>query len=250
VRRVAVLLLAAGLAACAAPGAPGRAIAVTPPSECRARIDASRAQYVVGYGSLMQDESRKRTSPQAGAAHPIEVQGYRRGWFERGSSVGFSTTYLGIVQDRESRMNAVMYQIQPPELADTDARERSYCREAVAQRDIKLLDSSFSAASGAQVWIYVTRGPSVALPSLQYPIVQSYVDIFLSGCLEQEQRFGVAGFAQQCIATTTGWSEHWVNDRIYPRRPFVYQPRAREIDTLLSKELPRYFRRIRIEPGG
>jgi gamma-glutamyl AIG2-like cyclotransferase len=248
VRRVAVLLVAAGVAACAAPGAPSRAVAVTAPSECKAPIDPSRPQYVVGYGSLMQDESRKRTSPQAGPAHPIEVQGYRRGWFERGSPVGFSTTYLGIVQDRESRMNAVMYQIQPAELADTDARERSYCREAVALRDVKLLDPSFSPASGAQVWIYVTRGASVALPSAQYPIVQSYVDIFLSGCLEQEQRFGVAGFARQCIATTTGWSEHWVNDRIYPRRPFAYQPRAREIDTLLSNELPRYFSHIRLEP--
>ena len=196
----------------------------------------------------MQDESRKRTSPQAGAAHPIEVQGYRRGWFEKGSPVGFSTTFLGVVQDRDSRMNAVMYQVQPGELADTDARERAYCREPVASSDIKRLDPGFSPPANAQVWIYVSRGPAVALPSAQYPIVQSYVDIFLSGCLEQEQRYGVAGFARQCITTTTGWSEHWVNDRIYPRRPFVYQPRAREIDTLLSKELPRYFSHIRLEP--
>ncbi len=196
----------------------------------------------------MQDESRKRTSPQAGPAHPIEVRGYRRGWFEKGSPVGFSTTFLGVVQDPESRMNAVIYQVEPGELAGTDARERSYCREPVAAAGIRMLDAGFAAPANAQIWIYVSRGTGVALPSAQYPIVQSYVDIFLAGCLEQEQRFGVAGFAQQCIATTTGWSEHWVNDRIYPRRPFAYQPRAREIDTLLSKELPAYFSRIRIEP--
>lgn len=248
-KRVAVLfLVAGGLAACAAPSLPGPAVTVTPASECNAPIDPGRPQYIVGYGSLMQDESRKRTSPQAGPAHPIEVSGYRRGWFEQGSPVGFSTTFLGVVQDRESRMNAVMYEVKPSELADTDARERSYCREAVPLADVRLLDPGFTPTPKAQIWIYVTRGPSVALPNARYPIVQSYVDIFLSGCLEQEQRFRVAGFAQQCIATTSGWSEHWVNDRIYPRRPFVYQPRAREIDTLLSKELPGYFSRIRIEP--
>ena len=49
---------------------------------------------------------------------------------------------------------------------------------------------------------------------------------------------------------TTGWSEHWVNDRIYPRRPFVHQPRAGEIDRLLSASLPELFGRIRLEPGG
>jgi hypothetical protein len=42
----------------------------------------------------------------------------------------------------------------------------------------------------------------------------------------------------------------WVNDRVYPRRPFVVQPKAFQIDSLLSRELPQYFSRIRIESGG
>jgi len=50
-----------------------------------------------------------------------------------------------------------------------------------------------------------------------------------------------------CLATTRDWSEHWVNDRIYPRRPFIYQPRSRQIDSLLAQQLPQYFSRIRIE---
>jgi hypothetical protein len=221
-----------------------------PASACNGAPDASRPQYIIGYGSLMQDESRKRTSPQAGEAHPIELEGYRRGWFSRGSSVGFSTTFLGVVQDGASHLNAVIYQVDAAEVVATDQRERSYCRAAVPSSQVKPLGPSFSLAPDAQTWIYVSRGPNVSLPNDKYPIVQSYVDVFVTGCLEQESRFGVAGFAQQCIATTSGWSEHWVNDRIYPRRPFVYQPRAREIDSLLAKELPRIFSRIRIEPGG
>lgn len=247
-RSFAVLGLAFGVAACAAPGTPERAFANGPSTECtHAAIDSTRPQYVVGYGSLMQDASRARTTPEAGPAHPVEVAGYRRGWFERGSPVGFSTTFLGVIPDQQGRLNAVMYEVRPAELASTDSRERSYCRDLVEQAALTRLDPGFSPPSDAQIWIYVSRVPRAAAPSNDYPIVQSYVDVFLSGCLEQEQRFALAGFARQCIATTSDWSEHWVNDRLYPRRAFIYQPHASEIDALLSRELPRYFGRIRLE---
>jgi hypothetical protein len=113
--------------------------------------------------------------------------------------------------------------------------------------DIRSLERAPFDANGGQVWIYVNKPKAVAAPNATYPIVQSYVDIFLSGCLEQEQRFELKDFAQRCIATTHDWSEYWVNDRIFPRRPFVYQPKAPQIDSLLSKYLPQYFSRIRIE---
>ncbi len=240
---VPILLLAGWMTACASNP-------VSPPGsdvECNAAPDASRPQYIVGYGSLMEDESRKRTSPNAGIAHPVEVAGYRRGWFARGQPVGFSTTYLGVVPDRANHLTAVIYRVDPAELAATDRREISYCRMRVASADVKPLERESSAAPEGQTWIYVNRPRSVATPSAEYPIVQSYVDIFISGCLEQEERFGLAGFARECIATTTDWSAHWVNDRIHPRRPFADQPRAGQIDTLLSSELPDQFARIRIE---
>lgn len=245
---IAVLLLAGCATGPLAP-APKPAAPVAA-SACNGAPDASRTQYIIGYGSLMQDESRKRSSPQAGEAHPIELQGYRRGWFSRGSSLGPSTTFLGAVQDAASHLTAVVYEVDPAEVLATDKRERSYCRAAVPASQVKPLGPVFQLAPDAQAWIYVSRGPSIQLPSAKFPIVQSYVDVFVSGCLEQEERSGVAGFARECILTTSGWSEHWVNDRLYPRRPFVYQPKARAIDHLLSKELPQYFGRIKLEPGG
>jgi hypothetical protein len=242
-RPFVLVLLTATLGACASSVPPA------PPGEvdCHPTPDAGQPQHVVGYGSLMQDESRKRTSPRAGPAHPVEVAGYRRGWFARGDPVGFSTTYLGVVADPQSRVNAVIYRIETDELAATDRREASYCRRGIALAEIRMLEQgTFSLADG-QAWIYVSKPEAIATPSARYPIVQSYVDIFLSGCLEQEQRFALKGFAQQCVATTRDWSEHWVNDRLYPRRPFIFQPMARQIDALLSHYLPEYFSRIRIE---
>lgn len=223
--------------------------AVAAAADCRPAADPAQAQYIVGYGSLMQEESRRRTSPDAGTVHAVEVKGFRRGWFARGRGPGPGTTFLGVVEDRESRLNAVMYGVDATELAATDRREASYCRLAVPAADVLVLDAADRSAPAAQRWIYVSPPAAVAAASDDYPIVQSYVDLFVSGCLEQEERFSLAGFAAHCLATTSGWSRHWVNDRVYPRRPFVFQPRARQIDELLERELPRYFRQIRLEPG-
>ena len=217
---------------------------------CGEPLDTVRPQYIVGYGSLMQDDSRQRTSPKAGPAHPVEVEGYRRGWFSRTSAAGFGSTYLGVQSEPKHHINAVVYQVSPAEVDATDKRESLYCRVAVDMSDIRPLERGWGPERDAQAWIYLSLPKTVAAPDARNPIVQSYVDIFVSGCLEQEQRSGLSGFSQECLATTDGWSEHWVNDRIHPRRPFAYQPQASQIDGLLSRQLPRYFSRIRIETGG
>jgi hypothetical protein len=257
-RTVAAISIAAALLGCAAPRQPNtaadsegatRAAAVQPAAaaDCHPVPDPGQPQYIIGYGSLMQDESRKRTSPQAGPARPIEVSGYRRGWFARGDPVGFSTTFLGAVPDAQGRLNAVIYRVELSELAATDQREASYCRLSVPLSAITALEKQPSEALRGQAWIYANQARGIATPSARFPIVQSYVDIFVSGCLEQEQRFELKGFAQQCLATTHDWSEHWVNDRLYPRRPFIHQPKARQIDLLLSQQLPAFFSQIKIE---
>jgi hypothetical protein len=74
------------------------------------------------------------------------------------------------------------------------------------------------------------------LPSPQFPMVQSYVDICVNGCLEVEGKYATAaGFTTEFIATTEAWSRYWVNDRIYPRRPFIYVPNASKIDAALAQ---------------
>jgi hypothetical protein len=215
--------------------------------DCHAAPDVGRPQYIIGYGSLMQDESRQRTAPHAGPAHPVEVSGYRRAWIARGDPVGFSTTFLGVTKEATSRLNAVVYQVEAGDLRATDQREASYCRMAVPVSSLASLEKvPFEMAAG-QAWIYTNLPGSIAPPSADYPIVQSYVDIFVSGCLEQEQQFGLEGFARECLATTHDWSPHWVNDRLYPRRPFIYQPKARQIDQLLSQQVPAFFAQVKLQ---
>jgi hypothetical protein len=218
--------------------------------ECGAAADPGRTQFIIGYGSLMQDDSRKRTAPQAGPAHPVEVNGFRRAWIQHVQTGSFGITFLGLRPDQKASLNAVIYQVDQDELAATDKRESSYCRASVPATAIQSLEADFVPAADAQTWIYVSGAEGVALPDARFPIVQSYVDIFIGGCLEQGQRFGLPDFARQCIAMTDGWSQYWVNDRIFPRRPFIYQPKAGQIDKLLAGQLPAYFSHIKIEGGG
>ncbi|MDQ3267265.1 MAG: gamma-glutamylcyclotransferase [Pseudomonadota bacterium] len=213
---------------------------------CNAAPDPAKTQYIIGYGSLMQDESRQRTTPNANISYPVKVNGYQRGWFTKGSGVGFSTTFLGVVQRKESVLNAAIYTIDVTEISTMDKREFSYCRLAVEPENYSLLKQDISLSPG-QAWIYANKPDTIATANRRYPIVQSYVDIFLSGCLELQQRFELKDFAKQCLVTTSNWSTQWMNDRIYPRRPFIYQPKAGKIDQLLNEHLPQYFQHIRIE---
>jgi hypothetical protein len=45
------------------------------------------------------------------------------------------------------------------------------------------------------------------------------------------------------------WPRYWVNDRIYPRRPFIYRPNASAIDAIIHRYYPALFAGIQIEPA-
>jgi len=43
------------------------------------------------------------------------------------------------------------------------------------------------------------------------------------------------------VSETTDWSPHWVNDRIYPYRPFTAVAQASQIDTILTRHFPDFY---------
>lgn len=215
-------------------------------ADCHPLPTPGTPQYIVGYGSLMQEASRLRTAPSAKEAWPVRVKGYRRAWIAQGAPVGFSTTFLGVKINTYSTLNAALFPLaSDAEVGNMDAREDGYCRVAVPDTQLTMLAGELPVAS--EVWIYVNKPRRVAAPSVRFPVVQSYVDIFVGGCLELERQYQLQGFAEECIGSTHGWSKHWVNDRLYPRRPFIHQPNAMAIDKLLQRKLPAQFKAIRIE---
>lgn len=216
------------------------------PDNCHPKPDLKLPQYVVGYGSLISETSKRKTVPEAGDNLPVTLKGYKRGWFLKGVPAGFSATFLGVDVDKNAKINAAVFELpHPEEIKAFDTREVGYCRILVNEEDISsLIDKKLP---HAQYWIYIPEKEQIALPSEKFPIVQSYVDLFLSGCLELGKKYHLNDFAKNCILTTSDWSPHWENDRLYPRRPWAYEPKALEIDKLLSSEVKESFNSIILE---
>jgi hypothetical protein len=197
------------------------------------------ASYVFGYGSLLERAPRTRTNPEAVGAWPARVTGYQRGWYHNADKVGSSCTFLGAERVKGQTINGVVYAVN--DIEATKRREIGYTAVALGADDIMMLDGSGPLKIGAdlQVYIFLSNPESISKdrePTPKFPIVQSYVDICINGCLELEALYrGVKGsFTQEFIRTTSGWNANWVNDRIYPRRPFICAPTARAIDEALN----------------
>lgn len=213
---------------------------------CRPLYDSTMPQFIVGYGSLMQEKSKAEDAAEIGPNFPIYVKGFERGWIEHGTDIGFSTTYLGVTANASARMNAVYFKLNNPlALANYDKREDTYCRVGITPEHIQTL--SKDPLPQGQFWIYTTKTELKSAPAARYPIVETYVDIFLSGCFELEKKYHLEHFARDCVRTTKQWSNHWVNDRPNPRTAWDNDEYVSDIDPLLAKELPDYFNQIKIE---
>lgn len=213
---------------------------------CHPSINSHRPQFIIAYGSLMESNSKKATDNRSGENKPVWVEHYQRGWFSKGLSDGFSTTYLGVIKSKTAHFNGTIFNLPSANLfKNYDAREKYYCRVLVAPRDIHLLTGK--KLPPGQFWIYELKPELLAPPSVRYPLIESYIDIFLAGCLEIEEKYHLRNFAAACVNTTSDWSVYWVNDRIFPRRPWTYQPRALKIDALLQQQIPEFFQHIKLE---
>jgi hypothetical protein len=208
--------------------------------------------YIFGIGSLVEQASRMKTTPAALYVLPAKVKGYARGWWARTGAVGFSTTFLGAVPEPSASMNGVVYAVSDEELERTNKREAGYTPTDITG-SVEILGGSFKPQG--KVWVYLNKFKDEqekknSLPSANFPIVQSYVDICLTGCLQIQQGFPEFGdFAAEFIRSTQQWSTYWENDRAYPRRAPFAVALAQDIDKLLEKHLPGYFPEIRLAPG-
>lgn len=206
--------------------------------------------YIFGYGSLMEQASRTRTVPSARVAAPVIVQNIARGWWIHGNPVRWSITFLGAQVATGAQCNGVVYPVSAFELAHNDRREARYTRVQIPAADIQFLDGSSGLPAEARVWFYSVPSELRTVPDQQFPIVQSYLDICMNGCFEMEETYPLAkevGFTEMFMAQTQDWNRYWVNDRLYPRRPYAFVPRARQIDQALNNHLPDLFAQIQLE---
>ena len=61
---------------------------------CHPKINAKLPQYIIGYGSLIDEQSKTRTDPTAQESFPALIKGYKRSWAVYGNLPGFNATFL------------------------------------------------------------------------------------------------------------------------------------------------------------
>src|SRR5271165_4021223 len=110
--------------------------------------------YIFGYGSLIEQASRLRSTPSALYVLPARARGYARGWWARTGSIGFTTTFVGAIPEKARTVNGVIYAVSEQELEATNQREQGYTPTDVTH-DVEIL-SGGSTPKG-KVWLYVNN---------------------------------------------------------------------------------------------
>lgn len=181
-----------------------------------------------GYGSLICTHSRSRTGV-SGDAIPVELTGITRRWSVPVPS--YQATAVGAHEDAEGRCNGVVFIVDDDNLVRFDAREQGYQRVAIDWSNVAP-STDIPLPEKLPLWAYVGHSEHEPLPTR--PIMQSYLDVILNGCLAYGETF-----ARQFLRTTTPW-QHLVDDRTHPNYPRAMKDPdlAPRVDELLASELP------------
>lgn len=182
--------------------------------DCRPGVSSKRNNYVIGYGSLMNKDSRNITVPDATYAAPILVKNFERIWASRGNKS--KATFLLGIPNKGYVMNAIYYKAKASDISATDLREASYCRVKIPRKD--LLPLGVKSLPKGDYWMYVKDFKDAEFPTEKFPILQTYADVFLTGCLQTQADFNLTEFGKLCFKTTYNWDlANWMNDRPDPR---------------------------------
>lgn len=204
------------------------------------RLPDIPANFIMGYGSLINTPSRNTTAGATVPAIPVRVLasfGYLRAWNSRAE--GFTAMGLRKAKAGESgvSINGVLYPATDAELHDYDDREKRYHRVKVPLAQIEAVGWQRLPEVG-ELWIYVPRDPGAPggpapdndEPDPDHPLLQSYIDVVVEGGLEYSR-----DFAREILDTTDGWSRFWLNDREMARRPrSTVDPKAVDVDSILN----------------
>ncbi len=184
--------------------------------------------YIFGYGSLINAASRQRTG-QTGRAVPAIAHGFQRSWGKVDGSYQLSPL---VVSPGDGSCNGVVIEVPDQELVEFDRRERGYHRVEVSLDQLELTDTL---SLKRPVWIYIKNDAED--PCVNHPIMQTYVDTVMAGCLSISD-----AFAQHFVDNTFGWHHPLKNDRHEPKYgnlAGVTDNHRGEIDRLLGLAIKR-----------
>ena len=183
--------------------------------------------YIFGYGSLVNLTSRNKTCPCL-ESFEVSVQGLERGWYYKDQLRG--ETAVGVIFKEKVICNGIVFEVCEENLLSLDKREIGY--ERVILPPGSVVDSNDDCLKeNDRVWVYIIK--KTILPTVKFPIMQSYVDIIINGCLEFSEKM-----AREFINSTMAWEYVWVNNRLGGDIE-----KHKQVDSLLQDELGEFFQR-------
>lgn len=187
--------------------------------------------FIFGYGSTINRYSSLQTNNNIGDGIPVRISkkfGFRRTWNFKNINSQFTAVGLEKNKKKNTTINGVIYPIYS-NIHKFDNREEGYYRTLIPFEFIQSLTWVNIPKHDCKIWVYIPKKCNVSYPTNTHPILQSYLDLCLEGCLKYNSEF-----AHEFLETTFHFSKYWLNDRELARRPWIYQNNYKELDYLLS----------------
>lgn len=198
-------------------------------------MSALDRHFILGYGSLINGESRAKTG-ETGKVWPVKLHGFERHWSVMSVEYGMSS--VAVIHAPEKACNGVLVEVPYDQFPLFDERESGYQRAVINANQLTTYQDH--PLPEGTYWVYHTE--DVIEPHHECPIALSYLDVILSGCLEHGD-----DFAQDFLTLTKGWTSPLLNDRKAPRYPRA-QPElpTERLNTLLAPVTTLSFKELSV----
>lgn len=201
-----------------------------------------------GYGSLVNRATRESSEKVV----PATLHGWERQWAHHAHSLAEkkSPDRLGVcpltISERSgSVIDGVLAEISIADLPLLDKRERGYERLSLSASrfsfepassgpDAAQICTDKDIAPDSTIYVYRSLESQAGWANEQYPLIQSYIDVVLSG---YRSLFGEQG-VKRFLMSTSGWNGPLVNDRdnpIYPRAVVLGKDELAWIDAVMEE---------------
>lgn len=177
--------------------------------------------YIFGYGSIIKTDNAAMTT-HVWNSMPVEVSWVKRSWNITGTQW---YTVLWVQEDTKTVTNGILIKVDG-DIEEFDEREAMYNR--ISLNTPQVLPISWSVLPDWFFHAYIPK--NIQSYWEQPPILQSYIDVVLSGCLDIS-----CEFAKRFIKTTYRWWDIH-NDRAEPlyKRAMKLDHHHKSIDSFLD----------------
>ena len=174
---------------------------------------------VIGYGSLMSEQSRAKFSNINSLALPVTVNGWERAWVTRSSHE--RQTYVGAYKCDLSHFNAQAFFTNIDKQLQQREQDYCFCEVELSSLSFQMQLTDVQTEILSSMTFYICETLLKQQPDSDFPVCDSYIDTCLAGCME----VGGSDEVRRFIATTKYWPiTHKRRDRgahFYPRSAVI-----------------------------